>query len=300
MPNSLKILPNESELKDSSPFLEQQEVTDLSSPAQPRALRSLAQIIDNGLCHRCGSCVGICPTGVLGLGDTSYPTIDNLSACTDCDLCVKVCPGDEFDFHQHHQDKFGSAGNMESTHGEFIQGLIAHSNDPYIQENSTSGGLVTEILLNLLAQDKIDGAVVIVSDEDRIWMGKPIIARTREEILSAMKSKYAISPTNSVFSQIREVEGRYALVGLPCQIHGFLKAAELDRKLKERVVYTVGIFCHAAVEHDGYEIIWDSVGENQSKAKKFISRVGKHPGTCLLYTSPSPRDKRQSRMPSSA
>ena len=25
-----------------------------------------------------------------------------------------------------------------------------------------------------------------------------------------------------------------------------------------------------------------------------------HPGTCLLYTSPSPRDKRQSRMPSSA
>ena len=25
-----------------------------------------------------------------------------------------------------------------------------------------------------------------------------------------------------------------------------------------------------------------------------------HPGGCLLYTSPSPRDKRQSRMPSSA
>ena len=25
-----------------------------------------------------------------------------------------------------------------------------------------------------------------------------------------------------------------------------------------------------------------------------------HPSTCLLYTSPSPRDKRQSRMPSSA
>ena len=25
-----------------------------------------------------------------------------------------------------------------------------------------------------------------------------------------------------------------------------------------------------------------------------------YPGSCLLYTSPSPRDKRQSRMPSSA
>ena len=28
--------------------------------------------------------------------------------------------------------------------------------------------------------------------------------------------------------------------------------------------------------------------------------VADHSGTCLLYTSPSPRDKRQSRMPSSA
>ena len=27
---------------------------------------------------------------------------------------------------------------------------------------------------------------------------------------------------------------------------------------------------------------------------------GRHLGDCLLYTSPSPRDKRQSRMPSSA
>ena len=29
-------------------------------------------------------------------------------------------------------------------------------------------------------------------------------------------------------------------------------------------------------------------------------RAGESPASCLLYTSPSPRDKRQSRMPSSA
>ena len=31
-----------------------------------------------------------------------------------------------------------------------------------------------------------------------------------------------------------------------------------------------------------------------------VQGAGKNPKTCLLYTSPSPRDKRQSRMPSSA
>ena len=35
----------------------------------------------------------------------------------------------------------------------------------------------------------------------------------------------------------------------------------------------------------------------KSKGKKVLSRKSY---TCLLYTSPSPRDKRQSRMPSSA
>ncbi len=278
MSNLLRIIPNENSLKQASPFKEQLS-NNLQDVSQPRALRSLAQIIDGGLCHRCGSCVGICPTGVLTTDDRSYPTIKNLAACTDCDLCVKVCPGDEFDFKFHHQQKFGEQGDLTSTHGQFIHSLIAHSNDPYLREHSTSGGLVTEILLAALEKGKIDGAVVIVSDEKEIWKGKPIIARTRDEILKSLKSKYAIAPTNSAFAEIKAVEGKYALVGLPCQIHGFLKAAELDTKLKERVVFTIGIFCHAAVELEGYNIIWNSLGEDKNRAKKFISRVGKHPGT---------------------
>ena len=36
------------------------------------------------------------------------------------------------------------------------------------------------------------------------------------------------------------------------------------------------------------------------KALKFVLKPGVTIGACLLYTSPSPRDKRQSRMPSSA
>jgi len=110
------------------------------------------------------------------------------------------------------------------------------------------------------------------------------VARTREEILSAVKSKYAISPTNSVFSEIRSIPGKYALVGLPCQIHGFVKAAELDNRIRERVVLTIGLYCHAAVEHESYEMIWNSLGDKVNGAKKFVSRIGKHPGTPhLIY-----------------
>jgi coenzyme F420 hydrogenase subunit beta len=245
----------------------------------PRALRSLAKIIDGGLCHRCGSCVGICPTSVLGLDGEDYPSVDNLSACTDCELCVKVCPGDEFNVIDAYKKSFNTEADITSTHGHFTQAFLSYSTDPDIRERSTSGGLVTAILLNMMRRGEIDGAVVVTSDPDQIWKGKAIVARSREEILAAMKSKYAICPTNSVFGEIRSIPGRYALVGLPCQIHGFTKAAELDQRLRERVVLTIGLFCHAAVEHDAMRIIWGSLGDRSKDATRYISRVGKHPGT---------------------
>ena len=45
-----------------------------------------------------------------------------------------------------------------------------------------------------------------------------------------------------------------------------------------------------AGERDHFLAIWEQIAE----------RYEDRPNTCLLYTSPSPRDKRQSRMPSSA
>jgi coenzyme F420 hydrogenase subunit beta len=277
---SLRIIPDSAPLRIAGPFVEPNIDSPSNESMLPRALRGLSKIIDGGLCHRCGSCIGICPTGVLSLDEEEYPKVSNLSACTDCDLCMKVCPGDEFNFHAHHEKVFSENGNIKSTHGHFIESFIAHSKDPDIQERSTSGGLVTDILLHLLETQQIDGAVVIASDEKEIWKGKPIVARTRQELLGAMKSKYAISPTNTMFAEIRAMPGKYALVGLPCQIHGFRKAAELDQRINERVVLTIGLYCHAAIEHDALRIIWQSLPlEKREQAVRYISRVGKHPGT---------------------
>lgn len=278
--SAFNVLPEESSLRGSGPFFEPLAWPPGERERMPRALRALARIVNEGLCHRCGSCVGICPTKVLAVDGEDYPRIKNLSACTDCDLCVRVCPGDEFDVASHSTAKFGTPGDLRATHGQFDEGVLAYAKDPRIREGSTSGGLVTGLLLHLLERGHIDGAVVIASDEEQIWKGKPIVARTARELLGAMKSKYAISPTNAVLSEVREVAGRYAVVGLPCQIHGVLKAMELDRRVKERVVLTVGLFCHAAIEHEAFGVIWNSLPDDiRKRARRYISRVGKHPGT---------------------
>ena len=43
--------------------------------------------------------------------------------------------------------------------------------------------------------------------------------------------------------RILEEPGRYALVGLPCHIQGLRLAQRRSRRLRERVVLTLGIFC---------------------------------------------------------
>lgn len=287
-PAGLRILPDEAPLRGGEgpmgvalrwPVKPEQEV--------PRTLRTLARIVDGGLCHRCGSCVGICPTAVLSCDTEEYPTITNLSACTDCQLCVKVCPGDEFDADHFSAKLFEGAQPQTSashhdTHGHFIDQCIAHATDPRVREGSTSGGLVTALLLDLLERGEIDGAVTIQSDQAELWRGRPMIARSPAELLSAMKSKYAIAPTNTLLEEIRERPGRYAVVGLPCQIHGIRKAAELDDRIASRVVLTIGLFCHAAIEHDAYAVLWETLGEKAKRARRFISRIGKHPGTPYL------------------
>ena len=259
---------------------------DFTAPAQPpRALRSLAKIVDDGLCHRCGSCVGICPTRVLGLDREEYPIVENLSACTDCDLCVKVCPGDDLDVPAMYRELYGQEQDLKDVHGVFQEAYLSFATDSKLRFASSSGGTVTALLIDLLGRGEIDGAAVISSDEREPWKGRPGIVRSKEELLASTKSKYAISPSNVVFSEMLKTKGRYALVGLPCQLHGFQKAVALDKRLRERVVLTIGLFCHAATEHEPVRFVWDRLKEQSNGYRtpiKYVPREGKHPGTPMV------------------
>ena len=62
------------------------------------------------------------------------------------------------------------------------------------------------------------------------------------------------------------------------------------------------VFGHrVALIYEDKELTWGALRERCVKMADALVRLGVAEGdTCLLYTSPSPRDKRQSRMPSSA
>ena len=50
---------------------------------------SLAVTVDQGVCMRCGACVGTCPVNALFLDEYRVTVNDD---CIHCLLCTRVCP----------------------------------------------------------------------------------------------------------------------------------------------------------------------------------------------------------------
>jgi NAD-dependent dihydropyrimidine dehydrogenase PreA subunit len=50
--------------------------------------------IDQSKCVPCSSltCIGVCPQGILEMGKNKKPIVADQSACTECEVCVDLCP----------------------------------------------------------------------------------------------------------------------------------------------------------------------------------------------------------------
>jgi len=99
------------------------------------------------------------------------------------------------------------------------------------------------LLVYALSEGIIDGALVTRMSRANPLEPESFIARTKEEVIEAARSKYCPVPANVALRQILETDGKYAVVGLPCHLHGIRKAEILNPKLTEKIVLHLGIFC---------------------------------------------------------
>ncbi len=205
----------------------------------------IEHVLENGNCHQCGTCVGVCPTDAISIAQHPqkgmYPVFERES-CTDCDLCYVTCPGEEFDWNGLQKDTFGLVP-VDKDLGHVREFWSGYTEWLDIRQKGASGGIVSALLIAMLEKGQIDGAVVVKMDEEHPLQPKVYIARTREEVLAAQQSKYLPVPTAMILKQILKEEGRFAVVGLPCHLHGIRLAQQKMPRLKKRIVLLVGLIC---------------------------------------------------------
>jgi coenzyme F420 hydrogenase subunit beta len=159
-----------------------------------------------------------------------------------------VCPGGSVDFNTLTQNTLKVPPDRDNYCGRYLDAYIGYSTDDEIRSGASSGGVATQLLVHLLESGRITGAIVVAMDEDNPLLGKAYIARSRQDLLPSRQSKYTVVPVNRILAGITKRKGTYALVCLPCQLHGFRKWVTLNNKLNEKVPIVIGLYCLTSFE----------------------------------------------------
>ncbi|NNK94072.1 MAG: 4Fe-4S dicluster domain-containing protein [Desulfobacterales bacterium] len=234
------------------------------------------KVIDQGLCARCGTCVGICPVRVIATDSSRYPIL--IDECIACGLCNACCPGADVDFPALAAEMDGYVGNYDNLLGCVEHTYVSHSTSTEVRHSGASGGIVTALLLYLLKKGRIDGAVIVGVDPGTPYMTKGILATTPEEIKAGALSKYCVTPSMEVLQEVRKRKGKFAVVALPCQIHGLKKLAEADPGLYEKIEVIFGLYCACNMEPNAHLEAMQVAGVDKEEVAAFHYRGGDWPG----------------------
>ena len=245
--------------------------------------KTIELVLRDGLCTGCGTCAGMCPQNAIKIvinheKGIFLPVLDR-EKCSECGICFKVCPGHGVDFNTLNREIYGRESE-DILLGHYLNFYAGYSIDNTIRYNSASGGLVTALLIFSLEEGFIDGALVTRMSEENPLEPQPLIARTREDIISAARSKYCPVPANIALNEILQAADgeRFAVVGLPCHLHGLRKAETLHNSLKQKVVLHFGLFCNHTPSLLATEYVLHKVRVHKEEVKKLDYRGEGWPG----------------------
>jgi len=183
---------------------------------------TVEKIYENNLCSGCGTCVSVCPSDAIKIQINSngfyIPKIDK-EKCIGCGKCLKVCPANGINFDEFNKRLFNKS-SKDAILGNFINSYTGYSMDYKIRKESSSGGLVTELLIFALEKGIIDAVIVTRMSASKPLEPEVFIARSKKEIISASRSKYCPVPLNLILKKVMDSTEKFAIVGLPCHIHG--------------------------------------------------------------------------------
>ena len=238
------------------------------------------QVISKQLCCYCGTCVGICPEKSITLNNRT-PQISG--KCINCGECIKNCPGNFFDYCKYNQTIFNADISTIDKDLGYHKGIFCgHSCDLNVREQSSSGGIITSILCGLFEQGIINGAVVVNSENDIDLNCKVAIETSISGIKMSTQSKYVLTANNVILSKLKDLPGRYAYVGLPCQIQGLRKAQINHPWLEEKIVLSIGLFCGFTLYPEATEFLLKKLKMKNEALVKLKYRGGKGTGGFLV------------------
>lgn len=233
------------------------------------------KVRNDGLCFGCGVCQDSCAKHCISIDhgiDGTYPIVDN-EICIECGLCLKVCAGHGVNLDAKTENLYGKEETKKSKYmGYYHACFSGYSTNFDIRYHSASGGCLSQFLIYLLEKKYIDGAVVVGFDKDSPMTPKTFIARTPDEILAGRSSKYCSTSYEGILTKIRNEDGKFAVVGLPCHIQSIRKYIDTFKTVQNKIVAYFAIYCSSTRTLRSQDYILYRYGVKREDVKRFAYR----------------------------
>lgn len=214
------------------------------------------EVIDTGLCTGCAGCVVTCPHDVIGYEheEGKYKPfhleeelgLDNcIHGEKGCTTCTRACPRFRQWESAANNHLFGRDREDDEMSGIWRQLLLTRAADTEAHEKGQDGGFVSAMLIWLLENDYIDGALVSGVEETDKWKAKPAVVTNKAEVLATAGSRYTYCANPLALPEAKEKGlSRLALVGMGCQTSS--PPVMWDRKagkVSKPFLFNIGLLC---------------------------------------------------------
>jgi len=247
---------------------------------------NISDVYESKLCTGCGTCEGICPSFAIeiikdDLQGIYIPKV-NINKCNYCGICLKCCPGWSLDFIKLNQKIFGKQPENPLI-GNYIDCHIGHANDNDLRWKASSGGVLTQLLIFAMENKLINGVILTRMSQKNPLEPEVFIARNREDVISATGSKYCPVPVNIKLKEVlKDENGKFALVGLPCHIQAFRKSELINSKLKDKIILVFGLFCNHCPKFTATEYLLKKLNINKEEITDISYRGSGWPGKMTI------------------
>jgi len=242
------------------------------------------EVIDAGLCTRCGSCVGVCPAQTVHISDSlgsCLPVLRDPGPCADCvGPCLSGCSGVDVHFPTLAQFLYGRQPANRML-GVVRSLFVGHAADDELRRAGASGGVLSAAALYLLESGRVDGVIALGPHASEPWRFEPRIVRDRDGVLACAQSKYSISPVNTALRLLADAPPGevFACVGIPCQVHSLRKLQAEGNPAAQRIAYVLGSYCGNILHFDAVRGFLSQHGvSSEREIARLEYRAGEWPG----------------------
>jgi coenzyme F420-reducing hydrogenase beta subunit len=228
------------------------------------ALVSPRDMVSSGLCTGCGGCVSLAGGAQARMawdadgqlkphGDRRWHEGRSAPFSERCPFSPLAANEDAIAAM-----RFPQAPHADPWIGRFEAAYVGHAAEAGYREQGSSGGMVSWVAAELLRREMVDGiAHVAPADPREGAFFRYRIARDQASLRGGAKSRYYPVEMSAVLREMREVPGRYAVVGIPCFIKAVHLACRSDPVLRERIAFTLGLVCgHMKSRHMVESFAW--------------------------------------------